>query len=140
MKESLVWAWVRRKCPDWLAIERVEPAYPPGMCDCFWTDMRDGVSGWLELKTCNILDSKYRRGYIPKLGRAQPHFIRRQVTNNCPAGIILFSDPHIHIWRGRTEREWIDHIISNRAMDHVDKTYLARTITAEDIISVIRSK
>jgi hypothetical protein len=43
MRESRVWKYIDEHKPGWLAIERLEPAYPPGLSDCFWTDQRSHV-------------------------------------------------------------------------------------------------
>ncbi len=91
MREARVWDWIDKHKPEWLAIERVEVLYPPGLSDCFWTDTRTRISGWLELKFCMVNDREFKAGRIPKIKPEQPMFLVRQAKKGIPAGIVQFK-------------------------------------------------
>lgn len=117
MRESRLWEWVERKRPAWLAIERFEPMFPPGMADCFWTDRRTRISGWLELKQCDITDKEYRAGRIPKISAEQPMFLRRQAENGAPAGLLLrVVGKGFYLWIATRDREWSNMMRSSEAI------------------------
>lgn len=135
MRESLAWQYLDRNKPTWLAIERMEPMYPPGMADCFWTDKRTrmavqlaepmrhqilppNVSGWLELKYCKPDDKEWRAGRIPKLRPEQPLFLRRQAANGVPCGILLrLGLEGWFLWRAEPTHEWVAKVRGNKAKE-----------------------
>jgi hypothetical protein len=124
MKESNVWKWIRDHKSEWLAIERVEVMYPPGLVDCFWTDKRTTISGWLELKFCKADDKELRAGRIPKLKPEQPMFLRRQAENGVPCGIILrVDDGNTYVWRAQPSRDWVEHIRGRTAIGSADVSW-----------------
>ena len=127
MKEANVWHRIESQLrgQERLAVERMEPVYPPGLSDCFWTDKQghddgDGyhvpVSGWLELKHCRTDDKVYRAGKIPKLRPNQPLFLRRQASNGVPCGILLMVEDVVSreevwlVWRAMPDRRWVELI------------------------------
>lgn len=117
MKESALWKWVETNRPAWLAIERLEVLHPAGLSDCFWTDRRTRISGWLELKQCEPTDPAYRAGRIPKIGPEQPMFLRRQAENGAPAGLILrVLEVGVLLWVAQSNREWSNMMRSNTAI------------------------
>lgn len=110
MRESRVWQYLLSHLPPDLAMERVEPMYPPGLPDCFWT-LRRGeppcVSGWLELKYCEPNDPDFALGRIPKLRPEQPMFLRRQAANGVPGGILLrVGEVRWCFWKASPNHEW----------------------------------
>ncbi len=117
MRESTLWKWIEANRPAWLAIERFEPRHPPGMADCFWTDRRSHISGWLELKQCSAGDREYKVGRIPKLGTEQPMFLRRQAENGAPSGLLLrIEDVGFLLWVSDGTREWPNMMRSTEAI------------------------
>lgn len=111
MRESAVWRWVQDHPAPGLAIERLEVKFPPGLCDCFWTDTDARVSGWLELKYCEPGDKELRAGKIPKLRPAQPLFLRRQAANGVPSGLLLrVGMVGWYFWLASPEHEWANRL------------------------------
>lgn len=140
MKESRVWEWIDKGKPPWLAIERVEVLYPPGLSDCFWTDTRTGKSGWLELKYCEPIDKEYRAGHIPKLKVEQPMFMSRQARNGVPAGIVLrVGAIRWHVWRAPGSQIWNIQIRSREAISMANQTWNAPPAVA-DVMAVFVAK
>jgi hypothetical protein len=119
MKESRLWAWVNANRPLWLSIERIEVLHPPGLADCFWTDTRTRISGWLELKQCEPGDHEYKAGRIPKIRPEQPMFLRRQAENGVPSGLLLrVTGIGFHLWVATPERGWSNFMRSTDAIDN----------------------
>lgn len=136
MRESRAWQYINEGRPSWLAIERLEPMYPPGLPDTFWTDMRPTMSlvgeplkplgkipgvhnrsGWLELKYCEADDKEYRAGRIPKLRPSQPQFLRRQASHGVPGGVLLrVGTFHWLLWPGKAEHSWVKMMCSTEAI------------------------
>lgn len=132
MRESRLWAWVDANKPSWLAVERIEVTHPPGLSDCFWTDRRTGISGWLELKQCEITDKEFKAGRIPKIRPEQPMFLRRQAENGVPCGLILRVIDHgFYVWRANKYHEWSNMMRSNEAIKH---GIYAGAATLEDLM------
>jgi hypothetical protein len=124
VKESNVWKYLRDHKPVYIAIERLEVIYPPGLVDCFWTDKRTRLSGWLELKFCKEDDKEFRAGRIPKLKPEQPMFLRRQAENSVPCGIFLQrGDTEWYFFRARSNREWVEHIRGRSAIASADYSW-----------------
>lgn len=132
-----MWAWVSGNRPSWLAVERVEVKYPPGLCDTFWTDKRFSpvISGWLELKYCEPNDEQYRRGYLPKLRREQPLFLRRQAENGVPCGILLrVGLERWLLWQGMSDHKWVDMMHSKYAVEMANWTWEFQWLGLDDAI------
>jgi hypothetical protein len=125
MKESVaVWQYLERHTPRYIAIERMEVMYPPGLADTFFTDKRSRISGWLELKHCKPDDKEFRAGRLPKLKPEQPMFLRRQTENGCPCGIILrVGESDWYFWRARSNREWVEAIRGRGAIGMADVSW-----------------
>ncbi len=149
MRESNVWKRIQAQAPDWLKMERVEPMYPAGMSDVFWTDMREdgsadrvarwGLSGWLELKFCRPGDLS--SGRIPKLRPEQPLFLRRQASNHVPCGILLLEEGGLvypekwYLWKARADHEWVAFINSKEALSAPTSTWAGKGFFyIEDVI------
>lgn len=116
MRESIVWQNILKAKPDWLEIERFEVLHPPGGSDCFFTDTRSSLSGWLELKFCKEDDREWRAGRIPKLKPEQPMFLRRQSEKGIPAGILMrYADHGWYLWTAKPDHEWVNQIRSTDA-------------------------
>lgn len=140
MRESRAWQYLNERRPPWLAIERLEPMYPPGLPDCFWVDGRPKsyplppgvsfymgrplgeflqrtVSGWLELKYCEPDDKEFRAGRIPKLRPSQPQFLRRQAANGVPGGVLLrVGSFDWLLWVAEPDHQWIKAMCSTEAI------------------------
>lgn len=137
MRESRAWQYMNERRPPWLAIERLEPMYPPGLPDCFWTDKRPKtkyqdvpnygmwlhsvlqrpVSGWLELKYCEADDKEFRAGRIPKLRPSQPQFLRRQSANGVPGGVLLrVGSFDWLLWCAQPDHTWIKQMCGTEAI------------------------
>ena len=146
MREARVWEWLLHHSPDWLAVERIEALFPPGLADCFWTDMRDGRSGWLELKYCDPKNIEFLRGRIPKLRPEQPMFLARQVRKNVPAGILLrvgsVGMNKWYVWKASSNREWINQVRGPDAIYNATASWTNSdpkyAPTVEEIITVLR--
>lgn len=139
VRESNVWKWIEAGAPKWLAVERIEVMYPPGLSDCFWTDRALSRSGWLEMKFCRIDDPVFKAGRIPKLKPSQPMFLRRQAENGVPCGIVLQVDSsEWYVWRGSAARTWVTAIQSNRAIANPDAVWRnGNRPSVEEIIRVL---
>jgi hypothetical protein len=108
----------------------LEPMYPPGLPDCFWT-YKDTeprpVSGWLELKYCLPADPAYISGRIPKLRPEQPMFLRRQAENGVPGGILLRVGDHKWLlWKATPSHAWVKQVQST------DAIHMAITVSHQD--------
>lgn len=120
MRESRVWTALEGNAPPWLKLTRFEVMNPPGTSDVFWTDQRTSISGWIELKYCEPNDREFVRGCIPKMRPDQPMFLRRQVDNGCPSGILLRVGPDSwFFWKAGHTHEWIKFIRSDDAFTKV---------------------
>jgi hypothetical protein len=137
MRESIVWTWLKNHKPSWLAIERLEVITPPGLSDCFWTDRRTTISGWLELKYCESNDKELRAGRIPKLKPTQPMFLRRQAENGVPCGILLrVGSARWYFWKATPEREWVELVRSTEAISRADVSWTFQPTVAEVMVAV----
>lgn len=151
MRESRAWAYIKVNLPSWLAMERLEPMYPPGLPDTFWTvrseaevpkavgwpriGPRPALSGWLELKYCEGDDREYRAGRIPKLRPEQPLFLRRHAQNGVPGGILLrVGDYKWLLWKAAPTHEWAQDIRSIHAVQQ------AADVTLPDNDGVLRAQ
>lgn len=111
MRESTVWTYLDRNRPNWLAIERLETKYPPGLADCFWTDKRPmdfnspAVSGWLELKYLRRAGLTTKT-VIPDLRPDQTQFLVRQAKNGVSGGILMRHDAGWMLWKAPPDEEW----------------------------------
>lgn len=138
MKESSVWKYLESHLPTGIAAERFEVFHPPGGSDVLWTDSRTSISGWLELKYCELNDKELLLGRIPKLKPEQPMFLRRQAQKGMPSGILMRVGKNSwYFWRSTPHHIWVERVRSNEALMYANRIWEDAVLPVTELFAAL---
>ena len=90
--EAGFWQLIRKNLKKSFLFTRIENIASPGVPDVFWTALKNGESGWVELKII--------RGRKMRFGQEQVAWIKRHSDLGLNVKVLARKEETIFLWEG----------------------------------------